>query len=90
MRGLSVERMIIAATSIGAARRSLEDAVAYMRQREAFGAPIATYQALRHRVADLATDIQVTRAFVYDVAQAIDDGREDALAQESAMAWATS
>ena len=86
MRGLSVERMIIAATSIGAARRSLEDAVAYMRQREAFGAPIASYQALRHRVADLATDIEVTRAFVYDVAQAIDDGREDTLARESAMA----
>jgi alkylation response protein AidB-like acyl-CoA dehydrogenase len=86
MRGLSVERMIIAATSIGAARRSLEDAVAYMRQRDAFGAPIATYQALRHRVADLATDIAVTRAFVYDVAQGIDEGREDDLAQASSMA----
>ena len=86
MRGLSVERMIIAAFSIGAARRSLEDAIAYMRQREAFGAPISTYQALRHRVADLATDIEVTRAFVYDVAQAIDEGREDNLARESAMA----
>jgi alkylation response protein AidB-like acyl-CoA dehydrogenase len=86
MRGLSVERMIIAAFSIGAARRSLEDAIAYMRQREAFGAPISTFQALRHRVADLATDIDVTRAFVYDVAQAIDEGREDNLARESAMA----
>ena len=41
---------------------------------------------LRHRVADLATDIEVTRAFVYDVAQAIDDGHEDNLARESAMA----
>lgn len=86
MRGLSVERMIIAAFSIGAARRSLEDAIAYMREREAFGAPISTFQALRHRVADLATDIEVTRAFVYDVAQAIDEGREDNLARESAMA----
>jgi alkylation response protein AidB-like acyl-CoA dehydrogenase len=57
-----------------------------MRQREAFGAPISTFQALRHRVADLATDIEVTRAFVYDVAQAIDEGREDNLARESAMA----
>src|SRR5919112_1028738 len=63
-----------------------EDATAYMRQREAFGAPISTFQALRHRVADLATDIEVTRAFVYDVAQAIDEGREDNLARESAMA----
>jgi alkylation response protein AidB-like acyl-CoA dehydrogenase len=86
MRGLSVERMIIAAFSIGNARRALEDAVAYMRQREAFGRPISSFQALRHRVADLATDIETTRAFVYDVAQAIDDGDEDALARESSMA----
>jgi alkylation response protein AidB-like acyl-CoA dehydrogenase len=86
MRGLSVERMIIAAFSIGNARRSLEDAVAYMRQREAFGQSIANFQALRHRVADLATDIETTRAFVYDVAQAIDDGDEDGLARESSMA----
>jgi acyl-CoA dehydrogenase len=86
MRGLSVERMIIAAFSIGAARRSLEDAIAYMKQRDAFGQPISSFQALRHRVADLATDIATTRAFVYDVAQAIDEGREDALAQESSMA----
>ena len=86
MRGLSVERMIIAAFSIGAARRSLEDALAYMREREAFGKPIATFQALRHRVADLATDIATTRAFIYDVAQAIDEGEEDELASASAMA----
>lgn len=86
MRGLSVERMIIAALGIGAARRSLEDAIAYMVQREAFGQPISSFQALRHRVADLATDIATTRSFVYDVAQAIDDGREDDLARESAMA----
>lgn len=86
MRGLSVERMIIAAFSIGGARRSLEDAIAYMKQRKAFGKPTSEFQALRHRVADLATDIAVTRAFVYDVAQAIDDGREDDLARESAMA----
>lgn len=86
MRGLSVERMIIAAFSIGAARRSLEDAIAFMREREAFGQPISGFQALRHRVADLATDIATTRSFIYDVAQAIDEGLEDGLAQESAMA----
>lgn len=86
MRGLSVERMIIAAFSVGAAQRSLDDAVAYMKQRDAFGQPISEFQALRHRVADLATDIATTRSFVYDVAQAIDDGHEDGLAAESAMA----
>lgn len=86
MRGLSVERMIIAAFSIGAARRAVEDAVAYMSQRDAFGQPISNFQALRHRVADLATDIATTRAFIYDVAQAIDEGHEDDLASESSMA----
>lgn len=86
MRGLGVERLIIAAFSIGNARRALEDAVAYMRQRDAFGQPISDFQALRHRVADLATDIETTRAFVYDVAQAIDDGEEASLAKESSMA----
>jgi len=86
MRGLSVERMIIAAFSIGAARRSLQDAVAYMQQRDAFGQPISGFQALRHRIADLATDIATTRSFIYDVAQAIDEGREDDLAVESSMA----
>jgi acyl-CoA dehydrogenase len=86
MRGLGVERLIIAAFSIGSARRSLEDAIAYMMQRETFGQSISSYQALRHRVADLATDIAVTRAFVYDVAQGIDDGDEEGLARESSMA----
>ena len=57
-----------------------------MKQRDAFGQPISDFQALRHRVADLATDIATTRSFVYDVAQAIDDGLEDGLARESAMA----
>jgi acyl-CoA dehydrogenase len=76
----------IAAFSIGAARRSLEDAIAYMKQRDAFGRPVSAFQALRHRVADLATDIAATRAFVYDLAQAIDDGHEDGLARESSMA----
>lgn len=86
MRGLGVERVIIAAFSIGSARRSLEDAIAYMQQRETFGRRTSEYQALRHRVADLATDIAVTRAFVYDVAQGIDDGNEEGLARESSMA----
>jgi acyl-CoA dehydrogenase len=86
MRGLSVERMIIAAMGLGAAQRSLDDVVAYVMQREQFGQAISSFQAIRHRIADLATDIEMARSFVYDVAARIDDGREDALARESAMA----
>ncbi|MCX4096726.1 acyl-CoA dehydrogenase family protein [Nocardia sp. alder85J] len=86
MRGLSIERLIIAAMSIGGARRALDDVVAYAREREQFGRPLASFQALRHRLADLATDVELARTFVYDVATKIDAGLEDDLARESAMA----
>ncbi|MET4165763.1 MULTISPECIES: acyl-CoA dehydrogenase family protein [Gordonia] len=86
MRGLSIERLIIAAMSVGAARRALDDVVAYARDREQFGVPISSFQALRHRIADLATDAELARVFVYDVAAKIDAGLEDDLARESAMA----
>jgi acyl-CoA dehydrogenase len=86
MRGLGVERLIIAAFSVGNARRALDDAIAYMVQRDAFGRPISDFQALRHRVADIATDIETIRAFTYDVAQAIDEGQEAELAKETSMA----
>ncbi|MGW0891186.1 acyl-CoA dehydrogenase family protein [Saccharopolyspora sp. NPDC002578] len=64
MRGLSVERLIIAAMSLGAAQRSLDDVLDYVRQREQFGRPIRGFQAVRHRLVDLATDIACCRAFV--------------------------
>ncbi|NDK91472.1 acyl-CoA/acyl-ACP dehydrogenase [Gordonia desulfuricans] len=86
MRGLSIERMIISAMSIGGARRALDDVIAYAGEREQFGRPISSFQALRHRIADLATDIEMARVFVYDVAAKIDAGLEDDLARESAMA----
>lgn len=86
MRGLAIERMIIAAMSIGAARRALDDVVAYAKDREQFGQPISSFQALRHRMADLATDIEMARVFVYDIAAKIDAGLEDELALQSSMA----
>lgn len=86
MRGLSVERLIIAAMSLGAAQRSLDDVLGYVRQREQFGRTIGSFQAIRHRIADLATEIAYCRAFVYDVAERIDAGEEDMLAQEGSMA----
>ncbi|RRQ25672.1 acyl-CoA dehydrogenase family protein [Rhodococcus sp. Eu-32] len=86
MRGLSIERLIIAAMSIGAAQRALDDVIAYTREREQFGHKIASFQAIRHRIADLATDVEMARVFLYDAASGIDSGLEDDLARESAMA----
>ena len=86
MRGLGVERLIIAAMAVGSAQRSLDDLITFVTQREQFGRPIASFQAVRHRIADLATDIAFARAFVYDVAADIDAGREVSLPTQSAMA----
>jgi len=86
MRGLAVERLIIAATSLGAAQRALDDVIAFTTQREQFGRPVSSFQAVRHRIADLATEIAYCRAFVYDVADRIDAGEEAQLNREGSMA----
>jgi alkylation response protein AidB-like acyl-CoA dehydrogenase len=86
MRGLSVERLIIAAMSLGAAERALDDVIAYVKGREQFGRTISSFQAIRHRIANLATEITTSRAFVYDIASGIDAGEEDNLSTESSMA----
>ena len=86
MRGLAVERLIIAAMSLGAAERALDDVIAYVKEREQFGHKISSFQAIRHRIADLATEIAASRSFVYDIAFGIDAGDEDNLSTESSMA----
>lgn len=85
-RGLGVERVIIAAMSLGAAERSLDDVLAYVARREQFGRPVGSFQAVRHRLADLATEIAHCRSFVYDVADRIDAGEEQDLGRDSSMA----
>jgi alkylation response protein AidB-like acyl-CoA dehydrogenase len=78
-RGLAVERVIIGAMSIGAAQRSLDQVVEFVKGRIQFGKPVSTKQAVKHRLADLSTEIAHCRAFVYEVASRIDDGEEDEL-----------
>jgi acyl-CoA dehydrogenase len=85
-RGLAIERLIIAAMSLGGAERALQDTVAYVTEREQFGRRISTFQALRHRLADVATEIAACHALVYDIADRIDHGEEDELSSLSSMA----
>jgi alkylation response protein AidB-like acyl-CoA dehydrogenase len=44
-----------------------------VKERKQFGRPIGSFQALKHRIADLATELEVSRLLVYDVAQKVDD-----------------
>jgi alkylation response protein AidB-like acyl-CoA dehydrogenase len=63
--GLQRERLMAAVLALSGAQQALEDTVRYLQERVAFGAPLAERQVLRHRVADMATEIEAARALVY-------------------------
>ncbi|MFJ9390453.1 acyl-CoA dehydrogenase family protein [Nocardioides sp. NPDC101246] len=71
MAGLNGERIVCAAQGLGMAQRAFDDLLAYVKQREQFGAPIGSFQALRHRIADLAIDIEAARALTYDTTRKV-------------------
>jgi len=68
LSNLEAGRIGIAAQSVGMARSALEAAVAYAKEREAFGRPIAEHQAVAFRLADMATRIEVARQMVWHAA----------------------
>ncbi|MEU6129870.1 acyl-CoA dehydrogenase family protein [Saccharopolyspora sp. NPDC047091] len=86
MAGLNLERMILAALMLGTARRAFDDTVAYVKEREQFGRPIGTFQALRHRIADMATELECARLLVDDVARQIDEEPDRTFPREASMA----
>jgi alkylation response protein AidB-like acyl-CoA dehydrogenase len=86
MAGLNHERLIIAAQLLGVAQRAFDDALAYVKERKQFGRPIGSFQALRHRLADLATEIETARLLVYDVAAQTDADPMRLLPREASMA----
>jgi acyl-CoA dehydrogenase len=63
-----------AARSIGCARGALEDAITYAHERVQFGAPIAKLQAIRFKIASMATEIEAARQLNYFVCSQIDAG----------------
>jgi alkylation response protein AidB-like acyl-CoA dehydrogenase len=85
MRGLDGGRINIAACSLGGARACLDAALRYVKQRRAFGRPIADFQALQFKLADMATDLEAARLMVHRAAVALDTGAPDAT-QRAAMA----
>ena len=86
MAGLNHERLIIAAQALGMAQRAFDDTLSYVKERKQFGRPIGSFQALKHRLADLAAEIEATRLLVYDVAAKSDANPEVTLPREASMA----
>jgi isovaleryl-CoA dehydrogenase len=86
MAGLNVERLILAASALGIAQRAFDDVLAYVKERRQFGRPIGSFQTLKHRIADLATELECTRLLVYDVARKVDADPNQMLPREASMA----
>ena len=80
MSGLDGGRLNIAAASLGGAQAAFDKAVAYMKDRKAFGKPISEFQALQFELADMATDLEAARTFLWRAASALDDKAPNATA----------
>jgi isovaleryl-CoA dehydrogenase len=85
MAGLNVERLILAAIQLGVAERAFDDALAYAKERRQFGRPIGSFQALQHRFADLATELEAARLMTYWVASLVDEDEDRMLPKEASM-----
>jgi alkylation response protein AidB-like acyl-CoA dehydrogenase len=85
MAGLDGGRLNIAACSLGGAQSALDKAVAYTAERKAFGKTINQFQALQFKLADMETELQAARIFLYAAASKLDRKAHDA-SKWSAMA----
>jgi alkylation response protein AidB-like acyl-CoA dehydrogenase len=84
LRALEIGRINIAARSVGIAVASLEKALDYAKERRAFGQPIADFQAIQLKLADMATQIEAGRLLMWWAASRFDQGRR--ADRESGMA----
>ena len=85
MAGLNVERLITAATILGLGQRAFDDALAYIKERKQFGRPIGSFQVLRHRIADLATELECVRLLIYELARRTEANPHEMLPREASM-----
>jgi acyl-CoA dehydrogenase len=74
--GLQRERIMAAVLALSGAAQALEDTLAYIHERHAFGGPLSDKQALRHRLAEMATEIEAARHLVYHAAGLYNAGRD--------------
>ncbi|MCC3775961.1 acyl-CoA dehydrogenase family protein [Streptomyces sp. UNOB3_S3] len=89
MANLPQERLSIAVSAIAAAEHVLEITTRYVKEREAFGRPLARLQHIRFEIAEMATECAVTRAFLDRCVTDHDRGELDAVHASMAKWWAT-
>ncbi|MFL5897079.1 MAG: acyl-CoA dehydrogenase family protein [Solirubrobacterales bacterium] len=76
---LDIGRIGVAAMGVGLAQGALDEALAYAKERQAFGGPISRFQAIQAKLADMVTEIEATRLLVYKAARMKDKGENFSL-----------
>jgi alkylation response protein AidB-like acyl-CoA dehydrogenase len=89
MKILDGGRISIAALSVGIAQGAYEAALSYSKQRQQFGKPIAEFQAIRHKLADMATEIEASRLLTYQAGALADQGKPVTRASSMAKLFAS-
>ena len=72
--GLQRERLLSAVLSVSAASQAVDDTLEFLKNREAFDKPLAEFQALRHRIADMATQVEAASRLTYAAVEAFASG----------------
>ncbi|OGR68612.1 MAG: acyl-CoA dehydrogenase [Elusimicrobia bacterium GWC2_61_19] len=85
LKTLDTSRPGVAAQAVGIAQGALDCALDYSRTRVQFGAPISSFQAVQHMLADMGTQLEAARALTYATARMSDSGAK-AMSKDSAMA----
>jgi alkylation response protein AidB-like acyl-CoA dehydrogenase len=85
MKTFDMSRPGVAAQAVGIAQGALELAVKYAKERHQFGKAISSFQGIQWMIADMATEVEASRALVYAAARMVDAGIKD-VGKESAMA----
>ncbi|MBW2231635.1 MAG: acyl-CoA dehydrogenase family protein [Deltaproteobacteria bacterium] len=89
MEKLQQERLCIGVSSIASCRRALDDTLDYVKERKAFGQPIATFQNTQFKLAELATEVEIGQAFVDKLLAAHVRGEEVVSEVSMAKWWTT-
>jgi len=74
MQHFALERMVMSINAHARAEYAIEYVIQYMSEREAFGKTIDKFQALRHKVADMASEVEMCKTFNYSVIKRLNDG----------------
>ncbi|MYD44233.1 MAG: acyl-CoA dehydrogenase [Gammaproteobacteria bacterium] len=73
---LDIARIGLAAEMLGSAQECFDRTIAYLKEREQFGVPIGSFQALKHRAANMFCEIELSKSVVLEALTALDEGRE--------------